>query len=369
MSVTNYIWDEVNDTVLMETNSSGTPTAVYTNEPGQFGGLISERQGGQSQYYHFDAIGSTRQLTNSAGQVTDSYLYDGFGNTVQSTGTSIVPYHFVGCSGYYLDQELAEYYVRARQYSPTLARWLSQDPIGHTGRSANLYDYSRNAPLVIVDPTGLQPIQFPTPIELTPEYVEKMKARCKNIIDNQPPGKLFEPSDLPADQQDCCDKRKNKALKSLLKQPKPTSCNIKVECKKCPSYYSGWTNPPVVKSDGTTDVTVVLCWPTPKGDTFEQIVTHEYTHALQFCNNWNQNLPPCELSMLMEMQAYRNANQCTDFFTCVDRALGSSCRKGNNPCGPGDIDLSLLTALFEWYEKHPTWPTYPQPQSASPGMQ
>ena len=66
MSVTNYIWDEVNDTVLMETNSSGTPTAVYTNEPGQFGGLISERQGGQSQYYHFDAIGSTRQLTNSA---------------------------------------------------------------------------------------------------------------------------------------------------------------------------------------------------------------------------------------------------------------------------------------------------------------
>ena len=202
--------------------------------------------------------------------MTDSYLYDGFGNTVQSTGTSIVPYHFVGCSGYYLDQELAEYYVRARQYSPTLARWLSQDPIGHTGRSANLYDYSRNAPLVIVDPTGLQPIQFPTPIELTPEYVEKMKARCKNIIDNQPPGKLFEPSDLPADQQDCCDKRKNKALKSLLKQPKPTSCNIKVECKKCPSYYSGWTNPPVVKSDGTTDVTVVLCWPTPKGDTFSR---------------------------------------------------------------------------------------------------
>ena len=113
MPVTNYIWDELNDTVLMETDGSGNPTAVYTNEPGQFGGLISERQGGQSKYYHYDGLGSTRQLTNSNGQVTDSYLYDAFGNTIQSTGTSVVPYHFVGRQGYYFDQELGEYYVRA----------------------------------------------------------------------------------------------------------------------------------------------------------------------------------------------------------------------------------------------------------------
>ena len=116
MPVTNYIWDELNDTVLMETDGSGNTTAVYTNEPGQFGGLISERQGSQSQYYHYDGLGSTRELTNSTGQVTDSYLYDAFGNTIQSTGTSVVPYHFVGRQGYYYDQELAEYYVRARQY-------------------------------------------------------------------------------------------------------------------------------------------------------------------------------------------------------------------------------------------------------------
>ncbi len=153
MSVTYYIWDEVNDTVLMETDRSGNPTAVYTNEPGQFGALISERQGGQSQYYHFDAIGSTRQLTNSVAQVTDSYLYDAFGNTVQGSGTSVVPYHFVGRLGYYLNQELAEYYVRARHYAPSVVRWLSQGPIGHVDRS-NLYEYVRNSPLMGTDPSG-----------------------------------------------------------------------------------------------------------------------------------------------------------------------------------------------------------------------
>jgi len=153
-TVTNHLWDEVNDTILMDTNVSGTPTAVYTNEPGQFGGLISERQGGQSQYYHFDVIGSTRQLTNSTGQVTDSYLYDAFGNTVQSTGTSVVPYHFVGRAGYYYDAELAEYYVRARHYAPQPARWLSEDPVQYEAGDSNLYRYVLDNPTNATDPPG-----------------------------------------------------------------------------------------------------------------------------------------------------------------------------------------------------------------------
>ncbi len=70
MPVTNYIWDELSDTVLMETDENGQTTAVYTHEPGPFGGLISERRGGQSRYYRYDGLGSTRQLTDSTGQVT-----------------------------------------------------------------------------------------------------------------------------------------------------------------------------------------------------------------------------------------------------------------------------------------------------------
>ncbi len=39
MPVTNYIWDPVSDTVLAETDETDTTTAVYTNEPDEFGSL------------------------------------------------------------------------------------------------------------------------------------------------------------------------------------------------------------------------------------------------------------------------------------------------------------------------------------------
>jgi hypothetical protein len=37
MARTNYIWDEVNDTLLAETDDAGNTIAEYTHEPGQFG--------------------------------------------------------------------------------------------------------------------------------------------------------------------------------------------------------------------------------------------------------------------------------------------------------------------------------------------
>jgi RHS repeat-associated protein len=139
----------------METDDGGNPTAAYTNDPGPFGGLISGRQGSQSQYYHFDALGSTRQLTNSTGLVTDTCLDDAFGNTIQSTGSSVVPYHFIGRLGYYYDGETARYYVRARYLGTVLALWFSQDPLGLLLAPSNLYTYAANNPLVVIDPSGL----------------------------------------------------------------------------------------------------------------------------------------------------------------------------------------------------------------------
>jgi len=46
-------------------------SAVYT--PG-----LSERRGTTSKFYHGDALGSTRGITNSSQSVTDTVLYDGF---------------------------------------------------------------------------------------------------------------------------------------------------------------------------------------------------------------------------------------------------------------------------------------------------
>lgn len=65
MAVTEYIWDE--DNLVAETDGTNAVNVVYTNEPQQYGNLISTRIAGTTSYHHFDALGSTRQLTNSAG--------------------------------------------------------------------------------------------------------------------------------------------------------------------------------------------------------------------------------------------------------------------------------------------------------------
>ena len=45
------------------------------------------------------------------------------------------------------------YYLGARYYEPSSARFLSTDPMGH-GASMSLYDYAGGDPINFVDPTG-----------------------------------------------------------------------------------------------------------------------------------------------------------------------------------------------------------------------
>jgi len=119
----------------------------------------------QTSYYHFDGLGSTQLLTDENGNVTDSYANTAFGEPL-STGAANPtpnPFRFGGQSGYYLNPDSGDYYVRARTYSPVLARWLSRDPIGFGGGDANLYEYCVNAPMIRTDAAGLQSNVFPLP--------------------------------------------------------------------------------------------------------------------------------------------------------------------------------------------------------------
>jgi RHS repeat-associated protein len=150
----NYVWDGQN--VLIEANASNVIEAVHTLEPAFYGNQLSQRRSGTTSYYHFDALGSTLQLTGSTGTVTDSYLYRAFGDLVASSGATVNPYQYVGRKGYIYDGDLDNFQVRARRYDPTTGRWWSRDPIGFAGGDANLYQYVGNRPLVGLDPSGLQ---------------------------------------------------------------------------------------------------------------------------------------------------------------------------------------------------------------------
>jgi RHS repeat-associated protein len=151
-TTTEFVWD--GQKVLAE-RESGATSAQYISSPlsrdagGQYGNLVSQRRSGSSQWFLFDALGSTDRLTDSTGDTTDNYTYEAYGEVVASTGTTENPYRYVGKLGYY-DNGDGSLYVRARHYQPTTARWLSVDPIPTEPR----YVYVGTRPTHWADPSG-----------------------------------------------------------------------------------------------------------------------------------------------------------------------------------------------------------------------
>jgi RHS repeat-associated protein len=105
-------------------------------------------------FYGYDGFGSVRQLTNSAGVVTDTYTYDAFGVTLERTGTTPNVYMY---RGEQYDPDLGLYYLRARYYNSLTGRFLSRDPLGGKAvvpRTLHKYLYAGGDPVNQIDPSG-----------------------------------------------------------------------------------------------------------------------------------------------------------------------------------------------------------------------
>lgn len=96
------------------------------------------------------ALGSTIGLTNSSGSIATSYTYDPFGYVTAGRSASANPYHFTGRE----NDGTGLYFNRARYYSPSFQRFISQDPIGFRGVDTNLYGYAYDNPVGIIDSFG-----------------------------------------------------------------------------------------------------------------------------------------------------------------------------------------------------------------------
>jgi RHS repeat-associated protein len=61
---------------------------------------------------------------------------------------------------------------RARHYDPETGRWLSKDPILFNGGDTNLYSYSMNDPINLIDPNGLSSARLMAPPSGGGEWIE-----------------------------------------------------------------------------------------------------------------------------------------------------------------------------------------------------
>ncbi len=153
-SVTHYVVDPIGlGNTVGEYAADGALITRYTHG---FSLLNRKLPSGLSDYYTFDPMGNTSELTGSAGVLRNAYAYQPFGRTLLANQTVPNPFRFVGALGVMADAT-GLHYMRARHYDSQTGRFTARDPIGLAGGDVNLYRYVMNFPSGLIDPTGLAP--------------------------------------------------------------------------------------------------------------------------------------------------------------------------------------------------------------------
>lgn len=90
---------------------------------------LSRTDSAGARYPLTDALGSVIALADSIGTLQTQYTYEPFGKTTVTGSSSANNYRYTGRE----DDGTGLYFYRARYYSPSLQRFISEDPIGFGG--------------------------------------------------------------------------------------------------------------------------------------------------------------------------------------------------------------------------------------------
>jgi len=148
---TDFIYDNL-DVAL---DRSGSSTIDYLNGLGIDEKLRQTSTSFGALYFLADHLGSTALLANAVGTVIEKLQYEAFGS---DSGSLQTRYNYAG-----RERDVASelVYFRARWYSPSQGRFISEDPISFEG-GLNTYAYVDNSPFSNIDPEGLGPIKLIT---------------------------------------------------------------------------------------------------------------------------------------------------------------------------------------------------------------
>jgi RHS repeat-associated protein len=110
------------------------------------------------EYYHLDALGTVRVVTDAGRAVVRHHDFKPFGEEIKDENGQVDLGDRKLFTGQERDTETGLDYFRARYYRSDLGRFTTVDPLGghlDDPQSLNAYDYARNNPLPYTDPTGL----------------------------------------------------------------------------------------------------------------------------------------------------------------------------------------------------------------------
>ena len=160
MTLRQYVWSVayVDAMVLRDFNSDGN---MATGNQGKAGSGLDQRIY-PMQDANWNVTGLVGDVPGSGIIVRERYVYDPYGQVtvLKADWSAATNPTTPSWAWYYLhqggrwDATAGLYHFRNRDYSPTLGRWMTQDPLGYVD-GGSLYQAYRSGPVGGVDPWGL----------------------------------------------------------------------------------------------------------------------------------------------------------------------------------------------------------------------
>jgi RHS repeat-associated protein len=178
-------------------NDVATPLTEVLQEYGPDGkvqyvyglGRVSESGSGFDFWYLYDGLGSVVGLTDGNGKLAGRYVYDAWGNaTLTAPAPQLGTKNKFRFAGEALDPGTGLYYLRARYYDPSAARFSTPDrstsqlsfPL-----STNRYLYGLSNPLRFLDPSGTTPAEVARTMEQnTANISESLSSLVTEVKEN-----------------------------------------------------------------------------------------------------------------------------------------------------------------------------------------
>ena len=152
-------------------------TLVESNSPVSYiysAGRVAKIQDNQIVYFSSDNIGSTSIETDSAGSISFKANYLPFGKELSFSSINKEKYGFTSKE---YDPESSLNYFNARYYNPSNGKFISNDPIFKPSEGG--YQYVRNNPLRLTDPSGKQ-------IPYNPEFTARLSFKIVGYAKENP---------------------------------------------------------------------------------------------------------------------------------------------------------------------------------------